>query len=143
MQAPAQMRPLRVGEILDVCINIFKKNFLTFLKLVLVLVVPVQIVSVIVLVSTVNDPDLLPRFGTTSGNARLSHDDALAYIGGQAVILILTVILYAIATAACFKAVGDAYLGGRSDWRSSLSFASRRFHSVLWVTFLTTLVSTL
>jgi hypothetical protein len=137
------MRPLRVGEILDVCINIFKRNFLTFLKLVLVLVVPVQVVSVIVLVSTVNDPDLLPKFGTTSGNARLSHDDAVAYLGGQAVVGILTLILYAIATAACFKAVGDAYLGSRADWRTSLSFAARRFHSVLWVTFLATIVSTL
>jgi hypothetical protein len=135
------MRPLRVGEILDVSINIFKRNFLTFLKVVLVVVVPVQVVSVVVLVSTVNDPDLLPKFGSTSGNARVSHGDQAAYIGGQAVVSILTVVLYAIATAACFKAVGDAYLGSRPNWRSSLSFAARRFHSVLWVTFLTTLVA--
>jgi hypothetical protein len=137
-----QLRPLRVGEILDVSINIFTKNFLTFLKIVLVLVVPVQIISVAILVSTVSDPDLLPKFGSTS-NGTISRDDVPAYLGGQAVILVLTVVLYAIAIAACFKAVGDAYLGSRPDWRSSLRFAVRRFHSVLWVTILVFVASTL
>jgi hypothetical protein len=137
-----QLRPLRVGEILDVCINIFTKNFLTFLKIVLVLVVPVQIVTVLILVSTVSDPDLLPKFGSTS-QGRIAHADVPAYLGGQVVIIVLTYVLYAIAIAACFKAVGDAYLGTRPDWRSSLRFAMRRFHSVLWVTFLVYLASTL
>jgi hypothetical protein len=135
------MRPLRVGEILDVSINVITKNFLTFLKIVLVLVIPVQIVSVIVLVSTVNDPDLLPKFGTSNGT--VSNTDAAAYIGGQAVVGVLSLILFAIATAACFKAVGDAYLGSKPDWRSSLRFAARRFHSVLWVTILVGITSTL
>jgi uncharacterized membrane protein len=136
-----QLRPLRVGEILDVSVNIFTKNFLTFLKIVLVVVVPVQIVTVLIQVSTVSDPDLLPKFGSTNNGATISHDDVPAYLGGQVVILVLTVILYAIATAACFKAVGDAYLGTRPDWRSSLRFALRRFHSVLWVTVLAYIVS--
>ncbi|MEA2411674.1 MAG: hypothetical protein QOC77_2235 [Thermoleophilaceae bacterium] len=137
-----QLRPLRVGEILDVCINIFTKNFLTFLKIVLVLVVPVQLVTVLILVSTVSDPDLLPKFGSTNNGGRIAHDDVPAYLGGQVVILVLTAILYAIAIAACFRAVGDAYLGSRPDWRSSLRFAVRRFHSVLWVTFLVYVAST-
>jgi hypothetical protein len=136
-----QLRPLRVGEILDVSINIFTKNFLTFLKIVLVVVVPVQIVTVLIQVSTVSDPDLLPKFGSTNNGGTISHDDVPAYLGGQVVILVLTVLLYAIATAACFKAVGDAYLGTRPDWRSSLRFALRRFHSVIWVTALAYIVS--
>jgi hypothetical protein len=138
-----QLRPLRVGEVLDVSINIFTKNFLTFLKIVLVVVVPVQIVTVAILVSTVSDPDLLPKLGSTNNGGTIAHDDVPAYLGGQIVILVLTVVLYAIANAACFKAVGDAYLGTRPDWRSSLRFAVRRFHSVLWVTFLVFLASTL
>jgi hypothetical protein len=138
-----QLRPLRVGEILDVCINIFTKNFLTFLKIVLVLVVPVQLMTVLILVSTVSDSDLLPKFGSASGDGTIANDDVPAYLGGQIVILVLTLVLYAIAIAACFKAVGDAYLGTKPDWRSSLSFAVRRFHSVLWVTLLVFLASTL
>jgi hypothetical protein len=142
--ATPQLRPLRVGEILDVSINIFKRNFLTFLKIVLVLVVPVQIVTVLILVATVSDADLLPKLGSTNGNnVHLTGSDLTAYLGGQIVIVVLAVVLYGIATAACFKAVGDAYLGSRPDFRSSLSFAARRFHSVLWVTFLVGLTSTL
>jgi hypothetical protein len=138
-----QLRPLRIGEILDVSINIFTKNFLTFLKIVLVVVVPVQIITVAILASTVSDPDLLPKFGSTNNGGTISHDDVPAYVGGQIVILVLTVVLYAIANAACFKAVGDAYLGARPEWRSSLRFAVRRFHSVLWVTVLVFAASTL
>jgi hypothetical protein len=142
VHAPATLRPLRVGEILDVCINIFTKNFLTFLKILVVLVVPVQLVSVLVLVSTVSDPDLLPKFGSTGGG-RIAHHDVAPYLGGQAVIIVLALVLNAIATAACFRAVGDAYLGTRPEWRSSLRFAARRFHSVLWVTIMVAVVSTL
>src|SRR3954463_8291957 len=142
MNAPPQLRPLRVGEILDVSINIFTKNILTFLKIVAVIVIPIQIVSVIILVSTVNDPDLVPgEFGSTGG--RVSSGDSAAYVGGQGVVVVLALILYAMATAACFKAVGDAYLGSKPDWRTSLRFAVRRFHSVLWVTVLVFVASTL
>src|SRR5919107_1545039 len=122
--AEPTLRPLRVGEVLDVCINIFTRNFLTFVRIVLVLVIPVQILSVVVLVATVNDPDLLPRFGgATSGDGTISNDDFWAYFGGQVVVVVLSVVLTAIATAACFKAVSDAYLGTKPDWRSSISFA--------------------
>src|SRR3954470_5777298 len=142
MNAPPQLRPLRVGEILDVSINIFTKNILTFLKIVAVIVIPIQIVSVIILVSTVNDPDLVPgQLGSTNG--RVSSGDSAAYVGGQVVVVVLALILYAMATAACFKAVGDAYLGSKPDWRTSLRFALRRFHSVLWVSILVGIASTL
>jgi hypothetical protein len=141
VDALSQLRPLRIGEILDVCINIFTKNFLTFLKIILVVVVPVQVVTVVIQVATVSDPDLLPTLGS-SGGGRVASDDVDAYIGGQVVILVLSLVLYAIATAACFMAVGDAYLGSRPNWRTSLAFAARRFHSVLWVTLLVGIAST-
>ena len=53
------MRPLRIGEILDTAINIFTRNFMTFVKIVAVLALPVQVLTVIVLASTVNDPDAI------------------------------------------------------------------------------------
>src|SRR5206468_3117489 len=91
-----QMRPLGVGEILDVCVNLFKRNFLTFVRIVLVVVVPVQVVTVLIQVSTISNPDLLPKLGSTNNGSRISSQDAAAYFGGQLVILVLTVILYAI-----------------------------------------------
>lgn len=142
--AKPTLRPLRLGEVLDVCINIFTRNFLTFVRIILVLVIPLQLLSVLVLVATVDDPDLLPRFGgATSGEGTISEDDLGAFIGGQGVILVLSLILNAIAAAACFKAVSDAYLGRKPEWRSSLTWALRRFHSVIWVTVLAGVLATL
>jgi hypothetical protein len=141
MEGAPTLRPLRVGEILDVCINIFTRNFLTFVRIVLVVVIPLQIVSVVVLISTVPNADLLPgRFGSTSGG-RIASGDVPAYLGGQVVVLVLAIVLNAVATAACFRAVGDAYLGSRPEWRSSVRFAARRFHSVIWVTVLVFILS--
>jgi hypothetical protein len=141
--ATPQLRPLGIGEILDVCINIFTKNFLTFLRIVLVVVIPVQLITVLIQVATVSNANLVPKFGSTGANTTLTGDEQTAFLGGQIVIVILALILNGIATAACFKAVGDAYLGSKPDWRSSLKFAGRRFHSVIWVTFLVGLTSTL
>jgi len=45
-----------------------------------------------------------------------------------------------VATAACFKAVADAYLGKRPSWRNSLAYVLRRLHSVLWVVTLIVLI---
>jgi hypothetical protein len=58
--ATPQLRPLGIGEILDVCINIFTKNFLTFLRIVLVVVIPVQLITVLIQVATVSNANLVP-----------------------------------------------------------------------------------
>ena len=47
------LRPLGVGEILDVAINIVLKNWRTLLKAVLVVVVPIQLISIAILASTI------------------------------------------------------------------------------------------
>ena len=43
---------------------------------------------------------------------------------------------YLVATGAVYKAVAEAFLGGRPNWKSSLAFAARRAHSLLWVSVL-------
>lgn len=48
-------------------------------------------------------------------------------------ILVSTLIISAIPSAICFKVVGDSYLGHRTDSRSALRFAMRKFPSVLWL----------
>jgi hypothetical protein len=49
---------------------------------------------------------------------------------------IIAVITPLLASGVCFKAVADAYLGGTSDWRSSLRYILPRLHSILWITIL-------
>jgi hypothetical protein len=125
VQAP-ELRPLSIGEILDVAIKIYLRNAWTLFRVVLVVVAPVQIVSALIEASAVNDSD--------SGSLS-SHDLAL-YLSAIGAAAILGVLANTVATGASFKAVADAYLGEQPTWRSSLRFAFARLHSILWITIL-------
>jgi hypothetical protein len=116
--APApQLRPLALGEILDVSIKLVRRNWRTLATLVLIAAVPVAIVSLLITTSTTTyDP-------TTDVRTR---EDGSAYGAGVAVHQLLQLVLYLLAAVACFGAIADGYLGRRPEWRSSLRFAARR-----------------
>ena len=133
------MRPLNFGEILDVGLKIVTRNALTLFKLVAVIVIPLQILSALILASTVPDADSLSGsiFSPTApGDLTVSDSDVYRSIAGTVVIIIVSFIATSLATGACYKAVADAYLGGRPEWRESFTYGVRRMHSVAWVTFL-------
>ena len=115
MQASAalELRPLSIGEILDVAIKIYLRNAWTLFRVVLVVVAPVQIVSALIEASAASNGD------TTTVS---SHDVALGVTAIVAV-AILGIVANTVATGASFKAVADAYLGEQPTWRSSLRFA--------------------
>src|SRR3954447_6667324 len=125
--APPQLRPLALGEIIDVSIKLMRRNWRTLALLVLVVAVPVAVVSLLITTSTTTyDPTL---------DVRSSDDDA-AYGAGQVINAVLQLALYLLATVACFEAVAEAYMGGEPDWRSSLRFAARRLPAVLGMSIL-------
>jgi hypothetical protein len=119
----AELRPLGVGEVLDVGIKIWSRNLWTLFRLVVLIVLPVQIASALVEISIPDD--------ATADTASFWG----VFAGGVAVV-VLGLLSGVLATAACFKAVADAYVGGHADWRTSIRFVSRRVLSVLWVTIL-------
>lgn len=137
------MRPLSFGEILDVAIKIVTRNALTLFKLVAVIVVPLQILSALILASTA--PDLGgtgSAFNPSSpSDLTMTSDDVWRSIAGTVVLLVVNFIGGSLATAACYRAVGDAYLGGKPGWRESFRYGLRRLHSVAWITFLITLAT--
>jgi hypothetical protein len=130
-----ELRPLSVGEVLDVAIKIFFRNATTLFAIVLPIVAPVQLFSSLIELSIATDED---PFATTSptGEVTFDTDELWLYITGFAVIIALAIVASTAATGACFKAIGDAYLGERPATRASLAFALRRVHSILWVTVL-------
>jgi hypothetical protein len=130
-----ELRPLSVGEVLDVAIKIFFRNATTLFAIVLPIVAPVQLFSSLIQLSVESDED---PFATTSpaGEITFDFDEFWLYLTGIVVVLVLAVVASTLATAACFKAVGDAYLGERPTSKRSLGFALRRVHSIVWVTFL-------
>jgi hypothetical protein len=137
-QAPApRLRPLGIGEILDVGIKVYTRNALTLFKIVVFVVLPAQIVVNAVEVSA------LPRgfsvssggsFGPSfspSGNTTITRHQLGVFLTGWGVALLITFVAGQLAQAGCFRAVADAYLGEEVGWRSSLRYALRRLPALL------------
>ena len=133
----AQLRPLSIGEILDIAIKIYRERFSHLVKAVAVVVGPVSLVSALVQTSaapsgvgflSVPDPNAAPTVDT---------GELWALFASFVVAGLLSFIASQIATAASFKLVGGAYLGDAPDWRESLRFALSRFRSLTWLAMLT------
>jgi hypothetical protein len=132
-----RLRPLSLGEILDVAVKICLSHWRTLLKAVLVVVVPVQIVGTLINADyTVDQFD----FGSDSAQTPAETIEELnQYLGGLAVSGVLQILAVLLATAACFRAIAQAYLGEQTDWRSSLNYALRLAPALLLITLLNAL----
>ncbi|MBA2752751.1 MAG: hypothetical protein H0U41_11065, partial [Actinobacteria bacterium] len=74
----AELRPLRIGEILDVAIKIYRSNFATLIKAVALVVAPVQILVAIVQASAPDNPVKTPPPGSTEP-PEIDFDQLWAY----------------------------------------------------------------
>lgn len=127
---PPTLRPLSFGEILDVAIKLCVANGATLLKAVIFVVLPVQVISTIITISTGGaDFDV---FGDTNTVGHTDHETNV-YVAGQVGAALLQTVAVVLATAACFRAIARAYLAEKADWRESLRFAFKRFPQILWV----------
>ncbi|HTN24224.1 MAG TPA: hypothetical protein VL120_09585 [Solirubrobacteraceae bacterium] len=124
--ARPRLRPLSVGETIDVAIKICIAHWKTLLVTVLVVVVPVEVVSTIIAAdSTTASFDL--------DSSRQSTEDLDQQLGGIAISTVLRIIAVLLVSAACFRIIAQAYLGERTDWRSSLGYAVKRTGPLLWL----------
>jgi len=132
---PAGLRPLGVGEILDVAIKIYRSRFSVLVKCVAVVLGPVFALSAIIRISVPSGDNL---FGASEPGATpdFDGDRFWAFLAGTLVIALLAFLASQLATGACFKAVSGAYLEEQPDWRESLRFARSRLRSLLWLSFL-------
>lgn len=131
-----RLRPLSLGEILDVSIKICIAHWRTLLKAVLVVVVPVQIVSTILTADyTLSSPDFGTYFGSDS-QADQSIEELNQHLGALAISSLLQICALVLVTAACFRAIAQAYLGEPTAWRSSLSYGLKHAPALLWVSLL-------
>ncbi len=119
------LRPLAFGEILDVGIKLCLRNWRVLVMCVVWLVLPAQIVSVSVLLSVA--PDALDP---TSQQA-IEPGEETRFFVAQGVSALIQGLVYLVATAACFKAIADAYLGAGPTAKRSLGFGLRRVPRLL------------
>jgi hypothetical protein len=127
-----ELRPLGIGELLDVAMRVTLRHAGTLVPAVLVVVVPLQIISSIAYVAGGAD-----QLRSSGGQWELQGDvDPWAFGISLTIVGMIAAITPLLASGVCFKAVAEAYLGGTSDWRSSLHYTLPRLHSILWVTIL-------
>jgi hypothetical protein len=129
-----RLRPLDLGGTLDMAIKIVTRHAGTLTLAVLVVVVPFEVLSLLILESTTTVYDVGAGFALSGDSAGVAYDDEGAYVAGQIAVALVTVLTSLLSTVTCFKAVADAYLGRRPRAASSLAFAARRLHSALWLT---------
>jgi hypothetical protein len=129
-----RLRPLDLGGTLDTAIKIVTRNAGTVVLAVLVVVVPLEVLSLLITESTTRVYDLAAGFGIGGDRGGTVYTDEGAYVAGQIAIALLGVLMSLLSTVACFKAVADAYLGRAPSAGNSLRFAARRLPSTLWLT---------
>ncbi len=132
MATTPSLRPLGVGEILDAGIKIYLRHWKPLMICVVGIVLPVQILSVLVIAS-IDSSSLEYSFsgGTTSSGADPSASETAAFL----VVTLISGLSTLLATAACFKAVSDAWLGATPQAGRSLRFGLRRLPMLVWLTF--------
>ncbi len=127
------LRPLGIGETLDVAIKIYMRNAGTLFRLVLFVVAPINLLSIAVQASSTSSNTLVYD---ESGGTYTLGSDWWTSLAATLVAVLLTLVATTLASAACFKAVADAYIGQVSTWTHSLGYAARRLRSIVWVTIL-------
>ena len=122
----AELRPLGVGEKIDLAIKICRSRYMTMIRIVAVVVIPCQVLSAIIRLSTVQTTPI--TFGT-------QKTTDWASVAGSLVSEILVGLAAQLASAGCLKSVSGAYLGGDASWK--------RLGSLVWIAVLTYILATL
>ena len=106
--APLTLRPLRLGELLDQAIRLYRRNFITFVGIVAMVYVPLMILQIASAALMTSSLDTL-----TSSPEQIFT--TYAYWGGMLSSLVVAflqfIFVQGIATGALTRAVADNYLG--------------------------------
>lgn len=111
-QALPTLRPLRLGELLDRAIRLYRANFLTFIGIIAVVYVPLMILQTAV--STLVSSSMIGSFSTP--DEIFSNSGYWIGILASVVLgLVQFVLVQGIATGALTRAVADNYLGKKTS----------------------------
>ncbi|MDP9072300.1 MAG: hypothetical protein M3N68_13660 [Actinomycetota bacterium] len=130
-----ELRPLGVGEVLDVAIKIYRARFASLVKAVAVVVGPVSLLVALVQVSSFPEDgnELFTTPADVPAEPELDFADFPTFLGGLLVVTVLSLIASQLATAASLKIVSGAYLDEEPGWTESLRFATSRLRSLVWL----------
>ena len=127
----AELRPLAIGEILDVAIRIYRARFASLVKVVAVVVTPAAVLGALVQLSANTATDIVRTPGDTGADIDL--DQVWAQFSAFLVVGLISFIASQLATAASLRILSGAYLGEEPGWRESLRFAASKLGSLVWL----------
>ena len=99
-----ELRPLAVGEIIDVALKIWRRHFWTLVRIVVVVVAPLAILSSLIVNSVAVEP----------GPVGPTGEDIGGLLAGGFTAVILGLLGFMLASAACLQAVSVAYGVGKA-----------------------------
>ncbi len=138
---PIALRPLDIGEVLDVAIKLYRQHFKTLMKAVAVVVVPVQILSGLIQSSSSPNPDsFVTPAESPDGMPSIDTGQIWTFVAGLLIVGLLTFIAGHLASGAAIRIVSQAYLGSTSTWQESLRFAGSRLGPLIWLSIIESLI---
>jgi hypothetical protein len=132
----ARLRPLALGEILDVSIKLYRTCFGALVRPVAVILVPLYALVGAITASTVSSTPVVQQGTSPLTGApvtTINTKAAWTLVAASLLILVITAVATWLATATSVMTVSQGYLGGTPNWRRSLAFAWKRFGSVALV----------
>ena len=133
-EQPPQLRPLGVGEILDVSLKVYRRNFAAFIGIVAVIVIPLAILTTLISLSLIPDGavviDGVLRF-PLDAESELDAYNIFVWIA-----VVVGILASLLAAGVGVRAVADAYLGKKPSIKGSFAYVGRRLHSLTWLSLL-------
>lgn len=130
IQAPPTLRPLRLGELLDQAIRLYRRNFLTFIGIIAVVYVPLMVLQTAA--TTLMSSSLLEFRSSTSPEEIFSNYGYWVGVFSTIILAFVQFILVqGIATGALTRAVADNYLGRRTSILEAYRGISKSWLSLL------------
>lgn len=136
--APPALRPLSLGEILDVAISIYRKNWILLISIAAVIAIPLLLLQVVGSLSALPmDPLLLGRQATTNA---MSSPAYLLFLGVFMLIALVQGIANVFVLGAVTVAVSERYLGRPVTVKQAYGASFRHWLSLLVASILIGLV---
>jgi len=128
---------MRVGEIVDAAIKLYRAQATNLWKIILLITVPVAVIDELIFASS------LPS-GVIAHNGTLYLTSFGSYSPSFLAVIVPVVLEFLVAPAlslgALSKCLLDAYTGRQTDWRASVAFAWRRLAALIWLSILISLI---
>ncbi len=136
------LRPLGVGEIIDVSIKVYRSAFSLLVKVCAIIVIPGGFLTAFIRSSLTTNTSSLNTYSlNTSQPAVLPNPtDIYKQLSGELTIFLLQFIVSTFATALCYKIVIDKYLDSPTSVKSSFEFVTKKLKSLLWIEFEVTML---